>query len=925
MDKIKNVAQRLGIITVEDMERYTALELLMMIANKMNEFNEIVNDQNDKIQYLLNDGVLSEVEQLFDEWLQDGTFDTLIHQSALKKVNARIDETNAQLSQEIEETNAQLSQIDDVKATKKEVEIERKRIDSLTKLPSGSTAGDAELIDARIGADGVTYSNVGGAIRTQIKRIKTNIGKYSLEEIDMISGSNIALSVGVGNVVNLTPEVVPAYSHAIISCDEGDAFTVSGTGGENPRLWGFLDAKNVLLSVADANATENNLVLIAPKNASKLVINNSTNKTSWKGMDLSEIIQMNTDNLNKVESELFKHEITMKDNFAYEFGNAGIGSTININPVPLNTCRCALVNCEENDVFLISGTGGNNPRLWGFLDANNVLLSMAEPLKTEVELRLVAPARASKLLMNDLKTDVTSYKGEDITSTLTKIGNVNKDLYAKTDSIDNTLNELNNAVNTLKKHTKKITVSAGQMSKGVGDATFKTLFIGDVAVPCWELPSDIESSVVFNLGGLVEDFNAIKIKAVIFNPTDKVDGTSQVLFSQLCQIDYHDKLNSNIWYTDKVVYNVSDKNIVSELVISDLTKLDDSKNNLITIYRKGDDERDNSANPLCIVAIEIEYEKPIEIQSPLKYTAWPFVENVGDKLVCVYSRGLGHEDGTSPDIYRKTSSDGGLNWSIEKMIINTPNVRDTVTGKGKDLDGNMLMWVRKGSPGSQSTVHHVYMTKDGDNFKEISTPTFQVVPSHIGDIFCVPTVGLMAFYNTVGTYSWGLVISTDNGVTWSQREIEGGLEASECPMEISAVYLDSGKILAIGRKEARSTDGTLAQFQLQSSDYGKTWSKTDTNITDIALSTPSIIYNTETDEISNYYFQRGVGVLKLRKSKAVDVWDNPLNWSKPKEIAYGTTNFQDTGNVNAVAYEDKHIAVYYSGDAINTGIYAEII
>ena len=55
MDKIKNVAQRLGIITVKDMERYTALELIVLIANKMNEFKEILNDQNDKIQFLLNE------------------------------------------------------------------------------------------------------------------------------------------------------------------------------------------------------------------------------------------------------------------------------------------------------------------------------------------------------------------------------------------------------------------------------------------------------------------------------------------------------------------------------------------------------------------------------------------------------------------------------------------------------------------------------------------------------------------------------------------------------------------------------------------------------------------------------------------------------------------------------------------------------
>ena len=83
MDKIKRVAQRLGIITVEDMERYTALELIMMIANKINE-------HSDKIQYLLDEGLLSEVEQIFDEWLQDGTFDKLVNQSALKKVAQNI-------------------------------------------------------------------------------------------------------------------------------------------------------------------------------------------------------------------------------------------------------------------------------------------------------------------------------------------------------------------------------------------------------------------------------------------------------------------------------------------------------------------------------------------------------------------------------------------------------------------------------------------------------------------------------------------------------------------------------------------------------------------------------------------------------------------------------------------------------------------
>lgn len=91
MNKIKDVVQRWGVITVEDMERYTALELILMIANKVNEFNETINDQNEKIQHLLSEGLLSEVEQIFNEWAQDGTFDRLINESALQDVNNRVE------------------------------------------------------------------------------------------------------------------------------------------------------------------------------------------------------------------------------------------------------------------------------------------------------------------------------------------------------------------------------------------------------------------------------------------------------------------------------------------------------------------------------------------------------------------------------------------------------------------------------------------------------------------------------------------------------------------------------------------------------------------------------------------------------------------------------------------------------------------
>ena len=106
---IQELAKRMGLVTVEDMCQYTIAQLVVKIANKVNELvdevwrfetdvQETLKTQNEKIQYLLDEGLHLEVENIFDGWVQDGTFDTLLNQSALKKVNDRIDETNAQLS-----------------------------------------------------------------------------------------------------------------------------------------------------------------------------------------------------------------------------------------------------------------------------------------------------------------------------------------------------------------------------------------------------------------------------------------------------------------------------------------------------------------------------------------------------------------------------------------------------------------------------------------------------------------------------------------------------------------------------------------------------------------------------------------------------------------------------------------------------------
>ena len=53
--------------------------------------------------------------------------------------------------------------------------ILKSRMDNLSTLEEGSTTGDAELIDTRVGADGTIYPNAGTAVRTQVSELKQDL------------------------------------------------------------------------------------------------------------------------------------------------------------------------------------------------------------------------------------------------------------------------------------------------------------------------------------------------------------------------------------------------------------------------------------------------------------------------------------------------------------------------------------------------------------------------------------------------------------------------------------------------------------------------------------------------------------------------------------------------------------------------------
>jgi len=320
---------------------------------------------------------------------------------------------------------------------------------------------------------------------------------------------------------------------------------------------------------------------------------------------------------------------------------------------------------------------------------------------------------------------------------------------------------------------------------------------------------------------------------------------------------------------------------------------------------------------------------PRVVQDVAGYNSWPMIQALGMRLVCTYSRGTAHSNAEhGRGAYARFSDDEGRTWSDEVTVAQDGGYGEVPIGKGLDGHGHALFWIR--AMGGANNRHELFRTRDGATFEKIASlgaAALDPFPQQITDIFAVPGRGLMALwfagpysyqsgYVAESGHSWGYVLSTDGGFTWRQTTVEANLANADWPTEPSVAPLGDGRLLAIARTECGG-----CQFQMVSSDSGFTWTRGRTNIGDVWISTPSLVYDARTDRVINYYFQRGSGVLRCRTVAPSVVWDAPTAWPASTVVGIGSMNSLETGNVNATVVGATHFVAYYSGAVPTTGVY----
>lgn len=156
-----------------------------------------------------------------------------------------------------------------------DISVLESRVDEIMELTPGSTTGDAQLADIKIGWDGKTYNEPGNAVRAQVETAESNtaVATGNTHMNGWTLNKRISTSADVVNYGHMTNSDGTACQVVDVTPGEEIAFKALGNSA-NYKTWCFCKADGTKLTFAETNnSARNGVTLIAPRGAAKLVMN----------------------------------------------------------------------------------------------------------------------------------------------------------------------------------------------------------------------------------------------------------------------------------------------------------------------------------------------------------------------------------------------------------------------------------------------------------------------------------------------------------------------------------------------------------------------------------------------------------------------------------------------------------------------------